>query len=297
MTGMDAFSRLHPAVGFIYFLCVTCFAAFFVHPAAVACSCAASLAYAVCLRRASGLRFCLGIALPAFVLVTVINPIFNHSGATVLAYFPSGNPLTYESLIYGAAAAGMMASVLQWFYCISAVMTSDKLICLFGRAAPSLGLLLSMTLRLVGRFSAKYKSVYFARSVGKSCGKRRKTARVRAAAAATSATVTWALENSAETADAMKSRGYGLPGRTSFTVFRFTLRDAALLSSVLLMSAAVVAGIVTGAAGYGYFPRFSAHADGILAAVSLGAYSVLCFLPVLMYLTEAAVWKYSRRRI
>ena len=34
--------------------------------------------------------------------------------------------------------------------------------------------------------------------------------------------VTWALENAIETADSMKSRGYGLRGRTAFSIYRFT---------------------------------------------------------------------------
>ena len=42
---------------------------------------------------------------------------------------------------------------------------------------------------------------------------------------ALSVTVTWALENAVVTADSMKSRGYGLPGRTAFARQRFDGRD------------------------------------------------------------------------
>ena len=35
------------------------------------------------------------------------NPAFDHEGATLLAYLPSGNPLTLESIAYGVAAAVM----------------------------------------------------------------------------------------------------------------------------------------------------------------------------------------------
>lgn len=40
--------------------------------------------------------------------------------------------------------------------------------------------------------------------------------------------VTWALENAIETADSMKSRGYGLKGRTAFSIYRFNRRDKIL---------------------------------------------------------------------
>ena len=41
--------------------------------------------------------------------------------------------------------------------------------------------------------------------------------------------VTWSLESAIETADSMKSRGYGLPGRTAFSIYRFDDRDRAAL--------------------------------------------------------------------
>ena len=40
--------------------------------------------------------------------------------------------------------------------------------------------------------------------------------------------VTWSLENAIETSDSMRSRGYGLRGRTAFSVYRFTKRDCCL---------------------------------------------------------------------
>ena len=41
--------------------------------------------------------------------------------------------------------------------------------------------------------------------------------------------LTWCLENALETADSMKSRGYGLPGRTAFSIYRLDDRDQAAL--------------------------------------------------------------------
>ena len=69
---------------------------------------------------------------------TPANLAFNHEGATILAYLPSGNPLTLESIVYGLSAAVMMASVILWFSCYNAVMTSDKFAYLFGRVIPAL---------------------------------------------------------------------------------------------------------------------------------------------------------------
>ena len=85
---------------------------------------------------------------PWRLLAALVNPAFNHEGATILTYLPSGNPLTLESMLYGVAAAVMLASVVLWFSSYNEVMTSDKFVYLFGRVIPALSLVLSMALAL-----------------------------------------------------------------------------------------------------------------------------------------------------
>ncbi len=58
--------------------------------------------------------------------------------------------------------------------------------------------------------------------------------------------VTWALENAIETADSMRSRGYGLRGRTAFSIYRFDRRDRAALVFLLACGAYVAAGALLG---------------------------------------------------
>ena len=45
--------------------------------------------------------------------------------------------------------------------------------------------------------------------------------------------ITWSLENAIETADSMKSRGHGLKGRTSYSLYKFDKRDAIMLCAIL----------------------------------------------------------------
>jgi hypothetical protein len=49
-----------------------------------------------------------------------------------------------ESIVYGLAAAFMFVTVIIWFSCFNAVMTSDKFIYLFGKVIPALSLILAM---------------------------------------------------------------------------------------------------------------------------------------------------------
>lgn len=45
--------------------------------------------------------------------------------------------------------------------------------------------------------------------------------RIRNAVKILSIMITWSLENAIETADSMKSRGHGLKGRTSYSLYKF----------------------------------------------------------------------------
>ena len=79
---------------------------FLMDPVSLAISLASALVYAVYLNGRRAVRFSLLYMLPMMVVAALVNPAFNHEGATILTYLPSGNPLTLESILYGAAAKG-----------------------------------------------------------------------------------------------------------------------------------------------------------------------------------------------
>ena len=68
------------------------------------------------------------------------------------------------------------------------------------------------------------------------------------------------LENAIETADSMKSRGYGLKGRTTFSIYRFEDRDKYTLVWFVFCFLYILAGVIVSAFGFRYFPdiRYSA---------------------------------------
>lgn len=70
-----------------------------------------------------------------------VNTLFTHNGRTVLFYI-NGLRITLEAFCYGLAAAAMLSAIVIWFMSFNLVMSADKLIYLFGKAAPVLGLTL-----------------------------------------------------------------------------------------------------------------------------------------------------------
>ena len=215
----DSFTELHPAVTGLYFAVVIGITMCVPEPGLLAVSFVTAAAYLLRLKGRRGGRMILLGVLPAALAAALINAAFNHEGATILCYLPDGNPLTLESVLYGINASVMLAAAALWFGCVTAVMTSEKIVCIFGKVLPSLGLLISMMLRFLPRFTEMLRETGEARrGLGTSDRDRKggKTTKLRDAVGNMSAVLGRALENSADTADSMRARGWGLPGRGAF---------------------------------------------------------------------------------
>ena len=291
----EIFSGYHPIINILYFVAVIGFAMFFTHPVCIAASLLCALSYSIYLKGKKAVRFSIIYLLPMLLLAALLNPAFNHQGATILTWLPDGNPLTLESVLYGAAAAVMLITVITWFSCFNAVMTSDKFVYLFGRVIPALSLILSMALRFVPRFNAQIKIISNAQKcIDRDVSSGSILRRIRHGIRILSILVTWALENAIETADSMKSRGYGLPGRTAFSIFRFDRRDARALAYILGCSAVVIAGSVTGVYHFRYFPTIKGEWTGLRTILVFIAYFALGAFPMIANIKEDIKWMQTK---
>ena len=292
MKDRDTFSSYHPLVNFLFFGLVLLFTMCLEHPAPRVLSLTAALSYNLYLNGRKGLRFSLLYMLPMLLLAAVVNPAFSHEGVTILTYLPSGNPLTLESILYGLFAAVTLVAVILWFSCYNAVMTSDKFVYLFGRIIPALSLVLSMTLRFVPKFRAQLHVVSESqRCVGRDVSNGTVLQRVRNAITILSIMVTWALENAIETADSMRTRGYGLPGRTAFSIYRFDERDKLALLWLGFCAFVVVSAWLTGGLYWRWYPSVKAGPLTPMTAAFQLLFGALCFTPLLLNGYADRHWK------
>ncbi len=291
----DVFRDYHPLVNFLYFTLVLAFAVMLRHPLAQSVCLACGLAYNIQCEGKKATMFSLKFCLPMLLITAFINPAFSHEGVTILLYFPTGNPLTLESILYGLSSGLMMGAVLVWFTGFNRVITSDKFIYLFGRIIPAMSLVLSMTLRFVPKFKAQMEAVKDAqRSIGRDESTGSVWQRTKIAVTILSIMVTWALENAIETADSMKSRGYGLPGRTAFSIYRFDDRDKIAFLWLGFCALFLISGTMVTAFGFRYYPSLRWQA---LNAVTLSFHLVfllLCATPVYLNFLENRKWKAIR---
>lgn len=289
----DSFTTFHPVINFTYFTVVIVFSMFFMHPIFQAINFLAALTYSIMIKGEKGIKFSIFYILPLLIFMVFFNPIFNHAGVTILFYLKNGNPITLESILYGVSAGFMFISVILWFSSYNKVMTSDKFIYIFGRIIPSLSLILSMVLRFVPRYIAQIKIISDSQKcIGRDVSQGNIFRRAQNGIKILSIMTTWALENAIETADSMRSRGYGLPGRTSFSIFRFDDRDKKALFSLVLLIVIVLIGAANGENTIKFFPSISMKAITPFSILVSISYLLLCIMPIIINVQEARLWKH-----
>ena len=294
----DTFSTYNPLINFVFYVGAIVFGMFFVHPAFLACSVTLALAYYTTVKGRGVLKLLAGL-IPVFLVMSLLNPVFNTRGEMILFTYFGGRPYTLEALFYGMALAAMFVCIISWFASYNAVMTSDKFLYLFGRLIPSISLILTMVLRLVPGFQRKALQITAARKcVGKAgrSGTRREMAEN--GLTVVSALTSWALEGGIITADSMRSRGYGTGGRSTFSIYRFAPRDMLLLAGMLLLLSIVFFCWMKGAATATYTPRLNISEVGDpYSALGLCAYFLFLVIPTVLNILEAVTWRILRSRI
>lgn len=286
------FSDYHPIVNMLYFVLVIISSMMIMHPICLSISMICSLVYSGMLLGSKSIKNNLRLVLPMALMAVLINAAFNHEGTTILLYLKSGNPLTLESMAYGVGASTMLISVICWFSCYNEVMTSDKFIYLFGRIIPSLSLLLSMVLRFVPKFKEQIKVIAHAQKcIGQDIHQGNWIKRAQNGLKILSILVTWALENSIQTADSMRSRGYGFKGRTAFSIFRITNRDVVALMVIVVLSVYLMVGMLSGGLFWRYFPNIRSNTFSIVNVSLYIIYAGYCSMPIIIEIMEDNKWK------
>lgn len=291
----EAFSDFHPAVNLAFFGGVLGVTMFLRHPVYITVSLACGCVYTLYLLGRKRFVKQLLVLIPVLLGMAVLNPLFNHEGVTVLFYLPNDNPVTLEAAAFGLASAGMMGASILWFGCCNAVFTTDKIIYLFGRIIPGLSLLISMTLRFVPRFMEYLKNVMQTQQAMEAPKNPIQT--LKQALAAFSATVSWALEQSIVTADSMKSRGYGLTGRTAWSIYRFSRRDRVALAVFGVLCAGAVVPCVMGLTGWEFYPAMTGQLTGPIQLLAYICFGGACLMPLIIDLVEDYRWNLLRSGI
>lgn len=290
---MRKFADHNPVAVAVYFLCTAGVCMFTMEPVVLGLS----LIGAVVSLGVTGLLRQWRIHLYTLLLfagMALINPFISHNGVTVL-FVVNHNPVTLEAFVYGVAAGGMIVTVMTWFRSFTAVMTSDKLLYIFGSLSPKLALMLSMALRYVPLFTSQVHKVSQSQRALGLYKEDNLIDRIRGGMRVFSVMVTWTLENGIITADSMTARGYGTGRRTRFSIFRWTRDDVLLLISSLLLAAVTLWGLA--GRKFTYYPAITATPLTARVWAGFVTYGLLTWLPAIITGKEALKWHCLRSKI
>lgn len=293
---MRYFERLHPVCSFFYFVSVIISAMFTMDPLIIIVFFVCGAVFFGILAGFGKLLSSLAYVIPLIVLIALTNPLFVHKGKTIL-FFMNDVPVTKESMIYGAFSATSLAAIFYWFRCYSEIMTSDKFIFLFGRIMPKFSLVLSMTLSFIPRMKRKFREIDDAQKALGIYVSESFFDKIRGKMRVLSILLTNSLETGVDTADSMRARGFGLRGRSSFAIYRFTVSDAVFLAFTAACGIAAAVLISLGAGDFSYYPTISntgiSAQDSLLYMLSL----LLAGTSVFMEVKESITWRFLRSKI
>jgi len=272
----------HPWVAMIYFIAAIICSMLTYHPYLVIMSFTCASLYLIFLK---GIKKYLGnlkfIATMA-AIITVFNFIFSYNGDTVL-FYAFDRRFTLEALLYGVSLAGVISSVFLWFACFSEVMTDEKVMYISRRFLPSIALMLSMISKFVPDMIKRAESI---RDAHKACvGDEPETKKesVRTAARITSVLMSWSMENSIETADSMRCRGYMAKKRSSYDTYRFRYFDRIAMACISVLFAFVLLYVVMLNSNFEFYPVFTSCDISVFLYIG---YAVMLMFPIIIELGD-----------
>lgn len=288
------FESCHPAVNFLFFAAVIYGSVAFQHPVFLAISCLCAFAFSMKRngKRAVIFNLCL---LPLVVCFALYYSSYHHFGVTVLKQNFIGNNLTVESFVYGMVTGLRAAAVCMWLSCLFRVVSSDKVLYLFGRVSPRLSLFLTILLRFIPRIGRETRKINLAqKGIGRGSNQGNVFRRLVNCLRIFSMLITWMISALALESDSMRSRGSLLRGRTAFSIYRFDNRDRAFVIALFSGITLTAMGAILGATTMFYNPRIIWKPLENVSTVTAVGYAALCLLPMgLEFWTE---YRFHRAR-
>lgn len=255
-----AFDTAHPAVAAVYVGVTLALTMCSLQPVLVTLSLAGGFSYACCVRGPRAALVSLRWQLPLVVLIALVNPLFSASGSTEL-WRIGPRAIYLESLCYGCAMGALLVASALWFQTAARLLPFDRVMALFSRRAPVVALMISQCMRLIPRFVREGKLVAAVQDAAvprAAQPAQRVSSTVRGRLRFSTVLMGWTLEDSLETADAMRARGWGAAvRRTSYVRYRFTAADAGRLVALALGGLVCAALAFTATSQFQFYPRLS----------------------------------------
>lgn len=284
---MDRFSQFNPKTSFLFFVTAAVSILINYNPFFLAASFAAAFAYNFKLLGAKAFKSLICFYFPFTLFVGVFNMIFTSYGVDILFTLNDSN-FTLEGLVYGLCQGMMFSAVMLWLSNYSVVMTSDKFMSVFSKAAPNLTLVLTMTLSFLPRLRKNAREISDARlQLGGNEGRLKKSGNN------LSALISLTLEESIETANSMKARGFSSK-RKPYSKYRFSRCDLLMSVVILLLFAFMIFEDTAQVSEFIFDPKLE---NASFSVWHMLFFTMLMLIPIIVDTAEDIRWLFLKRKI
>lgn len=291
---MNSFSSFHPTVLLLYYVVVIVITTCTMNPIVIGCSVMGSLLFFMVTNLSGVIIKELAFYSLVFLLIAITNLLFVHNGETIL-FFMNDNPITFEAGISGIVLAFMIIAIIFWNKSYSEVMSSDKVIFLFGKAIPRLAIFISILFRIMPMFKKQFVNVNQAQKALGFYTSDSMTDRLFGGFRVFKSTWIWALEHAFSKSDSMKARGYGLKGRTNFSIFKWQRRDVLLFIYIFTLGVVFIGAMET--FYFYYYPVMANLAFSLVIYLQYIGVFLLMVVPSIVEIKENIQWRFLRSRI
>lgn len=290
----SGFRGYHPYVLFFYYLYVGSLVMYFNHPLFLLTALIVLIVINLSHDRGKALKKWLPILLIMGTIMILLNPFLVSRGTNILFYF-RGKQVTLEALMYGITMSLSLISILILFISFNLILNGNKFLFIFSRILPRTAFLTMLSIRFVPLLKARLdeiNSVQRIRGMTMTSGSLRE--RARSGMLIIQILLTWSLEEAIQTADSMKSRGYGTGKKTSYIPYQMEKQDWGwLLTSSILFLICLAGGIL----GYGkieIYPELGTLHLYLLDWVLFISMIILVSFPLFVEGREHIRWKFSK---
>lgn len=219
------FERFHPLLTFIYYAGALALFILMLHPLFLLVAFLLIIFTHIWEDRGRALRRWFFFMLTSGLVIFLLNPVFNERGRHVL-FVIYQHRFTIEAFTYGMMSALSIMGIIALFVSYNEVMTPNKIQFLFSKFLPQFAVLLMLTLRFIPLMKRRAEEmVAIQASKGISALHGRLADRLKTGMLYIQVLLVFSLEEAIQTADSMKTRGYGQGKRSVYEHFSFKKKD------------------------------------------------------------------------
>lgn len=291
------FDSYHPMINLIYFISIIIFTVKFNHPIFIIISYLSIFIYSVKLKGIKTFIFDLCL-IPLIAIYAGWFSYYNHFGITNLSVNIIGNNITLEAVVFGLVRGITISTIIMIFVCIFEIFSSDKLVYVLGRIWPKGSLYLSILFRGIPRIKEASRKINMSQSgIGRGFGQGDIVRRFINGIRICSIVVTWIIDNFSESLQSMKSRGYSLKGRTTFSIYRFDNRDRSFIITIFICLTIIMMAVAFNQTNICYNPQIIINRITPISYIFYLTYGGFFLLPMILQIKgEMKFKKYLNKK-